>query len=163
METESQPWPASSADPDQFCRDTIKDLRGRADLSRQEGQALVLVILVSTMAIPAFIGLGNGLFWAQIFPGALAVMAAASMAWLQVRQPQQQWVLFRTGQCKLEWHLEQYRRRRGQYAGKDGAAVLVDTVMEVAWEMHRRTFPVPGMPPTLSLLGRLPRDAETTA
>lgn len=160
---EPQPMPALSAGPDEFCRSTIKDLRAKADVSRQEAQALVLVILVASICVPAFIGLGQGLFWGRIFPGALGALAAAGMAWLQVRQPQHQWVLYRTGQCKLEWHLEQFRRRRGAYAGPDGAAALVDTVMEVAWEMHRKSFPVAGMPSSLQLLGRIPRETEAAA
>lgn len=128
-----------------FCLRHIAAFKKKADHNKSESLACFIIVIVATLVSPLFITLGVGIVWGKILPSLLSLLAAASTAWLQLRKPQQLWVLYRSAQRNLEDNWNRYRYVLDIYASPDRDKLLAAATADIAIDMHRKWVPlVPG-------------------
>jgi hypothetical protein len=141
-----------------LARDTIAGFKAKADHNKSESLACFLLVVVSSLASPLFVTLGDGLVWGKIIPSILSLTAAGSTAWLQLRKPQVLWSLYRDCQRRIEDHVYRFEYRLMEYATEHPLRdqQLADTVRKVAWDAHERWLPLVPTPEAIGSMSRAP-------
>ncbi len=126
------------ADPITYAKDTAFDFKKKADHNKGEALICFSLVIVATLSTPIFITLGQGWILAKCIPSVLALLAAASTTWLQLRKPQSLWSLYRDCQRKIEKHITQFEYRLNEYESDETnrTKLLVTAVSDVAWNAH---------------------------
>jgi len=105
---------------------------------------------------PLFITLGKDIWLGKIVPSILSLIAAGATAWLQLRQPQRLWGLYRTAQRQLEDQRTRYHYKIGEYEkAKEPDKLLAKHVADITIELHYNWLPL--LPKTENLQGLDPR------
>ncbi len=123
----------------EYCNNTIVHFRHKADRNKDESLYCFLLVIVSTLLVPVFITLGQGLWLGKAIPSILSLIAAGATSWLQLRKPQQLWALYRTTEKQLEDHLTKYQFKLGEYAEtKYPDKVLAEQVAAIKLNTHQQ-------------------------
>lgn len=130
--------------PVDFAMKEIEEFKRKSDHNKSEALTCFFLIVVSSLASPLFVTLGEGTFWGKIVPSVLSLSTAASTAWLQLRKPQNLWPLYRDSQRRIEDHLQKYKYKLDQYAevGAQRDILLADAVRSITWDAHQRWLPL---------------------
>jgi hypothetical protein len=135
----------------EFCQKIIKHFEKKADHNKQESLACFLLVVISTLSVPIFITLGQGLLLAKVIPSILSLLAAGATSWLQLRKPQQLWAMYRTAQRQLEDHHTKYRFKIGEYANAgDVDRVLAEQVAAIKLNTHSQWMALVPSPDSLN-------------
>jgi hypothetical protein len=133
---------ASSETAEQYASRIALGLKKKANAKERESEWSFRLIILGTLAAPAFVTLGSNLWTGKVVPVVLSLMAGAATAWIQLRKPQQLWALYRTMQRKCELQIDRHKFRLGEYDGDDADARLAESVSSIAWETHERWLPL---------------------
>jgi hypothetical protein len=127
----------------ELCTNTINGIKKKADHNKQESLNCFVWIVVATLAAPMFITLGKNDLLGKIVPSILSLTATGATAWLQLRQPQKLWGLYRTAQRQLEDQHTRYRHKLGEYAETENPdKLLAEYVANVTLELHYSWLPL---------------------
>jgi hypothetical protein len=164
MHNESTAAVASAAPPVPppivFCEQLIAGFKKKADHNKAESQGFFAAVIISTLATPLFVTLGEGLIPGKLIPSLLSAVAAGATAWLQLRKPQQLWGMYRTAQRELEDNRNRYRYGLAPYSDSmNRDNVLAEKISDLAIAVHHQWMP---MIPSLDQL-RLPTDGRRGA
>lgn len=134
------------------CENTIKGFKIKADHNKNESLICFITIVCGTLITPLFITLGSGLILGKIVPSILSVIAAGFTSWLQLRKPQQLWVMYRSAQRILEDQKLKYIYRICEYDTKEPDKLLAEKIAEVAIGTHNQWVSVVPTPEKLSVV-----------
>lgn len=124
------------------CR-TKKGIKEKADSNKNLSTFLFLVVLVSTVLSPLLILIGTGDILTKIVPSSLMAAAALASYWIQLRKPQERWVIYRTAQRQIEFEIDQFLHGNGQYeVSSNPERLLADRVSQRALQLHYEWIPV---------------------
>jgi hypothetical protein len=110
----------------------------KADKKKNSSKLLFTIILTSSLSAPLFIAYGGTCkLTAQIIPSVLSVLAAGLSSWVQIRNPQKLWSVYRSAQRLIEDEMTKYRFRVDDYqTSSDPNQLLAKRVAEVALHAH---------------------------
>ena len=136
--------------PVDFCSRLVKAFEEKADHNKNESIANFVLVTVATLLAPLFITLGTG-FWAgKVVPSVLSLSAAGSTGWLQLRQPQRLWSIYRTAQRELEDHRTKHQYGIGEYEDSERPdKLLAKNTAEIALSVHYKWLPLVPSPENL--------------
>lgn len=153
--------PASNTeleDPLTFCLRYIETFKKKADHNKNESLNCFVLVIVSTLAAPVFLMLGNGWFFEKLLPSCLSLLAAGATAWIQLRKPQQLWAMYRDAQRQLEDHKTRFSYKLPPYSEQEyPEKLLVGKVAEIALDVHYQWMPLVPSPDYLPQLESLRR------
>lgn len=136
----------------ELCTRTINGIKEKSDHNKDESLFCFSLIVFATLTAPLFITLGEGIILGKIIPSVLSLTAAGATAWLQLRQPQQLWALYRTAQRQLEDQRTRYQYKIGEYETVDDPdKLLVEHIANITIELHYSWLPL--LPKTENLRG----------
>lgn len=116
-----------------------KGFRDKANHNKLESQLCFCSSIAFTLAAPLFVTLGEGNVWAKVVPAVLSVLAAALASWLQLRQPQRLWLIYRRAQRELEREKSHFDFRLGEYSSaSDSEKILAEKVSNIAFRVHEQ-------------------------
>ena len=120
-------------------RDGIKE---KATQNKNQSTFLYLVILFTTVFVPILILLPSGDFVTKYIPAFMSACAALASYWLQLRKPQERWVIYRGAQREIEYQIDQYKFENDEYNDpKSKDKLLADRVSKRALELHYEWVP----------------------
>jgi hypothetical protein len=133
----------------EYCRSWISHFDLKAGQKKREALSLFAAAISGSLAAPLFITLGQGELLGKIVPAVLSTLAAVSSAWLQQRNPQRLWALYRTAQRQLEYEAVQYEFRLSEYGDTDKPEkLLAQKASTIVLQTHTNWLPiVPSTPP----------------
>ena len=140
--------PKSELDPAaenayEYAQRTVKGITEKAKSNKKVSQRLFVVILVATSISPVLIFLPFCDLISKGLPAFLSVSAAIASGWIQLRKPEERWILYRTAQRELEFQIDQYIHNIGEYEDPDKKdAVLADKVSQRALQLHYEWVPI---------------------
>jgi hypothetical protein len=125
------------SNPIEFCNDRIAHFRRKADHNKRESLTFFVTVNVCTLASPLLITLGNDAVVNKMLPAILSTLAGGATAWLQLRRPQELWSLYRGAERELEYHLQRYQFRAGEFANAENPErLLAERVTELVAQTH---------------------------
>lgn len=143
----------------ELCTRTINGIKEKSDHNKDESLFCFSLVVFATLTAPLFITLGEGIILGKIIPSVLSLTAAGATAWLQLRQPQRLWALYRTAQRQLEDQRTRHHYRIGEYGTvEEPDKLLVERVADITIELHYSWLPLLPKPENLRGL-----DIQTSA
>jgi hypothetical protein len=140
--------------PVEFCSRLIGAFEEKANHNKRESMANFLLVTVATLLAPVFITLGDGYISGKIVPSLLSLTAAGSTGWLQLRQPQRLWSLYRTAQRELEDHRTKYEYEISEYEEADDRdKLLAERTANIALSVHYNWLPLVPSPENIRGFG----------
>ena len=126
-------------DPFAFCERHISAMKRKADHNKHESLWFFYLVIGPSLAALLFVTLGSGWLWGKLIRSVLSPAAAAAVAWLQLRKPQQLWSIYRSAQRELEDQKSRFLYRIGAYADDLGPErLLAKNVADIAIDVHHR-------------------------
>jgi hypothetical protein len=126
-------------DPLAFCERHISAMKRKADHNKRESLWSFYLIIGPSLSAPLFVTLGQEWVLGKLLPSILSLVAAAAMAWLQLRKPQQLWSTYRTAQRELEDEKNRFTYRIGPYADDpQPEKLLAKNVADIAIGVHHQ-------------------------
>jgi len=117
-------------------------VKKKADQNKRQSTILFFIILFSTVLSPVFILLSWGDTYSKYLPAFMTAGAALASYWLQLRKPQERWVIYRGAQREIEFEIDQYTFENDGYADNDGKdKLLADRVSKRALQLHYEWIP----------------------
>jgi hypothetical protein len=114
-----------------------RGMREKANHNKHESQWCFAIIIICTLVAPLFVTLGVGEIWAKVVPSCLSVLAGGLTSWLQLRNPQRLWRLYRRAQRELEEQKANYDFKDADFAGTpEPDKLLARKVTHVARWVH---------------------------
>lgn len=142
------------SNPIKYWSATRKGLREKSNHNKLESQFCFFSAIMFSISAPLFIAFGTDLFFGKIVPAVLSALVAASTSWLQLRQPQRLWAIYRTAQRELEDEKVKFDNELAEYADtKAKAKLLAERTASIAMGVHRKWE---GIVPDSSSLGAIP-------
>jgi hypothetical protein len=124
-------------DVEAMCVEHIGGFKRKADHNKKEALCTFVLVIVATLVAPMFITLGEGFWLGKVVPSILSLLAAFATAWLQLRKPQQLWLLYRSCQRQLEDQLTRYQFGIDGYnSSKSPQRRLAKAIADVAMHAH---------------------------
>lgn len=118
-------------------------IKGKSDINKRLASFLFFVVLISTVFSPALILLPFNVFISKYLPAFLTACAALASYWMQLRKPQERWVLYRTAQREIEYEIDQYMFENGEYSKPEQKdKILADKVSKRALQLHFEWIPM---------------------
>ena len=129
-------------------------MKEKSNHNKFESQFCFFSAIIFSISAPLFIAFGIGDFWGKIVPAVLSALVAASTSWLQLRQPQRLWSIYRTAQRELEDEKVKFDHDLNEYDGSlDKLKLLAERTAKIAMGVHRQWE---GIVPDSSSLGAIP-------
>src|SRR6266481_8142265 len=126
-------------DPLAFCERHILGMKRTADHNKQESLWSFYFVIGPSLLAPLFVTFGSEWICGKLIPSALSLAAAGSIAWLQLRKPQQLWSIYRSAQRELEDQKNRFLYRIGAYANDlDPGKLLATKVSDIAIGTHHQ-------------------------
>lgn len=120
-------------------RDGIKE---KATKNKNQSTFLFLVVLITTVFAPILILLPFGDVVTKYIPAFLTASAALATYWLQLRKPQERWVIYRGAQREIEYEIDRYKFETGIYSdSQNKEKLLAERVSKRALELHYEWVP----------------------
>lgn len=102
---------------------------------------LIFIVLFSTVLSPVLILISDCDIISKYIPAFLTAGAALASYWIQLRKPQERWVLYRTAQREIEFEIDQFQHNLGEYTIVNKEMVLADNVSKRALKLHYEWMP----------------------
>ncbi|RPA58868.1 DUF4231 domain-containing protein [Shewanella frigidimarina] len=126
-----------------YCQEKIEHFKAKAAHNKAETLWCFRLIMISTLLVPLFVGLGTEVWISKGVPSFLSGLAAFCTAWIQLRKPQELWTLYRTTQRELEDQLTQFNYRFGDYDSSDDTnKLLAQNVAKLTLQTHHKWMPI---------------------
>jgi hypothetical protein len=118
-------------------------IKAKSDETKRFSTFLFLVILISTVFSPALILISNEPWLSKYLPAFLTACAALASYWIQLRKPQERWLIYRTAQREIEYEIDQYTFGNGDYVESNNKDLLLtDRVSKRALQLHYEWMPI---------------------
>jgi|ERR1700730_13154826 len=139
-------------EPLAFCERNISEMTRKANGKKLESVLFYYMVIGPSLAAPLFVTLGPEWISGKLIPSALSLIAAAAVAWLQLRRPQQLWSIYRTAQRELEDNKTRFLYRIDAYAvDPNTETLLAKNVANILIGVHRQWVPLVPSPERLKL------------
>lgn len=149
---------ADYSDPEKLWESVRSSLREKADHNKIESQLCFYSSIIFSLTAPLFIAFGEGIFWGKIVPAVFSALVAATTAWLQLRQPQRLWVIYRRAQRELEDEKIRHDNNLSDYSTSENKEkLLVERTADITISLHDRWE---ALVPDGAKLGRLARQQD---
>lgn len=146
------------SNPISYWSSVRSSLREKSDHNKLESQACFFAAILFSITAPLFIAFGTGVFWGKILPAVLSALVTAITAWLQLRQPQRLWAIYRRAQRELEDEKVKFDNSLAHYAKiEDKNKLLAERTARIAMNVHERWE---GLVPDSSGLGMITKMSE---
>jgi hypothetical protein len=121
-----------------FAQATCKGFQIKADKKKHASERLFIVVIVCSLTVPLLIAYGGDCRWlAKIIPSILTIVSAGLTSWLQLRNPQKLWSIYRNAQRQIEDHITRYNYKIGEYhLSATPDALLAERVAHIAISAH---------------------------
>jgi SMODS and SLOG-associating 2TM effector domain 1 len=134
----------------ELCTRVINGIKEKADHNKDESLFCFSLVVFATLTAPLFITLGEGIILGKIIPSVLSLTAAGATTWLQLRQPQRLWALYRTAQRQLEDQRTRYHYQIGEYKTvEEPDKLLAERVADITIKLHYSWLPLLPKPENL--------------
>ena len=118
-------------------------ISNKADSNKTWSTRLFLIVLFATVLSPILILLPVCDWFSKYLPAFLTASAALASGWIQLRKPQERWTLYRTAQREIEFEIDQYNHKIGEYQDeRTRNAILSDKVSRRALQLHFEWIPI---------------------
>jgi len=117
-------------------------IKRKADSNKTVSTFLFLVVLFSTVLCPVLILISSNEYVSKYLPAILSAGAALASYWMQLRKPQDRWVIYRTAQREIEYEIDQYTFGTGSYSIEDKEKTLAAVVSKRALQLHYEWMPM---------------------
>jgi hypothetical protein len=125
------------SDPLNYWSSVRKVTREKADHNKRESQSFFFSAIAFSLLVPLFIAFGSGEVWGKIVPAALSALVTAATSWLQLRQPQRLWTVYRRAQRELEHEKVLFDNALLDYgSSQEPQKLLVERTAEIAMRVH---------------------------
>lgn len=125
----------------------------KADHNKRESLGYFILVIVSTLAVSAFVAFGEHKITSKVIPLCLSLVATAASTWLQFRKPHQLWAIYRTAQRYIESHMVRFRFEIDEYGDAQGREkLLAKRVAQIALAAHELWVPLIPSPEGLERL-----------
>lgn len=122
---------------EKYTSESIEHFKEKADHNKAEALWSFRLIIVSSLATPLLISLNDDNFWGKVVPAVLSTFVAFGTTWLQKRQPQQLWKLYRSSQRKIEIEEASHRFGLDDYENvADKDKILAKKINTIKLEAH---------------------------
>jgi hypothetical protein len=133
-----------------FCERHISAMMRKADHNKRESLRSFYLVIGPSLCAPLFVTLGQEWILGKLVPSMLSLIAAAAMAWLQLRKPQQLWSTYRSAQRELDDQKNRFVYRIGAYADDpEPERLLAKNVADIAIGVHHQWVPLVPSPEQL--------------
>jgi len=135
-------------DVEAWCNVKIEEFSNKANHNKKEALMCFWVSMVGAMLAPLLVTTGEELVkfvgipeWSfvisKFLPSVLSVLVAFSTAWLQLRKPNNLWVLYRTAQRDIEAEVASYQFKLDVYKeAADPKELLAQRALEKYKDVH---------------------------
>jgi hypothetical protein len=148
------------SDPALYWASVRSSMREKSNHNKFESQACFFGAIVFSISAPLFIAFGVGDFWGKLAPAALSAMVTAITAWLQLRQPQRLWAIYRRAQRELEDEKVKFDHSLEHYSDAGNKnKILAERTAKIAMHVHERWE---GLVPDSAGLGKLANSGKGT-
>ena len=118
-------------------------ISNKAEKNKNLSTQLFVTILFATVFSPLLILLTTDIWISKYIPAFVTACAALASYWLQLRKPQERWVIYRTAQREIEFEIDQYCHENGDYSNTETKdKLLSDRVSKRALQLHYEWIPV---------------------
>jgi hypothetical protein len=125
----------------------------KADHNKLESLGYFILVIVTTLAVSAFVAFGESKLTSKVIPLCLSLIATAASTWLQFRKPHQLWAIYRTAQRYIESHMVKFRFEVDEYSDeKVREKLLAKHVAQIALAAHDLWVPLIPSPEGLERL-----------
>jgi hypothetical protein len=126
-----------------YANRTLNGIKEKAKRNKRGSTIFFLCLLIPTAITPILILLPFGDILTKYIPAAITALASFSSAWMQLRKPQERWVLYRTAQREIEFEVDQYSYGLGSYSDpKTKDEILADRISKRALQLHYDWIPI---------------------
>lgn len=112
--------------PIEWCEAIRLEFKRKADHNKRESLLCFWFSVVGSIVTPLFVTMGEQIsmllgisdfefVFSKLIPSVLSVLVATSAAWLQLRKPNNLWVLYRTAEKYIESETISYTYKVGEY------------------------------------------------
>jgi len=115
----------------------------KANINKKWATFLFGIIILATVLSPTLILVSNNDIISKYTPAGLTVLAAISAYWIQVRKPNERWVLYRTYQREIEHEINSYKFATGKYKdAQEKEKLLAESINDKALKLHYDWIPM---------------------
>ena len=133
-------------DIDKYIAESIMHFKLKANHNKSEALWSYRLIMLCSVSIPLLISLSDNFIVGKVIPAILSMIVTLATAWLQKRQPDKLWKLYRSCQRKIENEVTLYQYDIEDYDNENKDKVLIKNITDIktnahnSWEM---LVPVP--------------------
>ena len=117
-------------------------IKAKAKKNKEFSTLLFFVVLFSTVVSPVLILISDNFWISKFSPAILTACAALASYWIQLRKPHERWALYRTAQRDIEFEIDQFTFKNGDYSEENPDKVLADRVSKRALKLHYDWMPL---------------------
>lgn len=127
----------------EFAEKICNGIKKKADKNKSLATFFFGVIILATVLSPTLILVSDNVIISKYIPASLSVLAAIAAYWIQVRKPNERWVLYRTYQRELEHEINSYKFQTGKYKDSEQKdKLLAESVNDKALNLHYDWIPM---------------------
>lgn len=136
----------------EICQKSILEFKKKSDHNKNESLSCFVVAMSGTLGAPLFVTLGDEIatsltispfYLSKLLPSVLSLAAAFATAWLQLRNPQKLWAIYRTAQRDLEESQRAYQFKLGDFSDSTNPEkLLIEKVTSVYKKAHSSWLPL---------------------
>lgn len=127
----------------EFAEKIRNGILAKANKNKKWATFLFGLIISATVLSPTLILVSKNEIISKYIPAILSVLAAISAYWIQVRKPNERWVLYRTYQREIEHEINSYTFQTGKYKdSNEKDKLLAESVNEKALKLHYDWIPM---------------------
>jgi len=115
---------------------SIRALGEKADSNERWARRSTLALVISSAAIPIFIGMGGNWFFEKLVPSCLAGSLAVFSTWISFEKPHERWALYRKYQRAMQQEEIKYKSGLRPYDIPDKCLMLAEFLAKAQTDLH---------------------------
>lgn len=121
-----------------YAQETRDGFLRKADAKKSSSEGLFISIILFSLAPPLLIAYGGDCKWlSKIIPSCLTIIVAGLTSWMQLRNPQKLWSVYRNAQRHIEDNITKYNYKVDEYAAASNPdSLLAQKVAQIALAAH---------------------------
>ena len=116
--------------------------KNKSNKNKRISNKLLIIIILSSVLTPVFILVSADFWISKLLPSVLGAAAAFSSYWIQLKKPQEKWILFRSAQRQIEYEIDIYKFNLSNLSQKDLEKSLAMKVSQINLEAHQNWIPL---------------------
>ena len=94
--------------PLEYVKSQKDHFRDKANRNKRIVNYSMAIIILSSVMSPVFILISNDFWISKLVPSLLGSLAAFCTYWIQLKKPQEKWILFRTAEKEIESEISNF-------------------------------------------------------